>query len=274
VRYTYLGFLEDAHHADAVVQVDIQGDLDSVVHGSVSTRTLAPGGDLLTLSTVAASPAITWARLADGLRPARGVHAEVGVDRNVASGSHFGALLFAERTNDALLTVFEGGVPLVSNFGTLDAAGFGITVGHRFGGVIDGSLTYTFGQGRRAGRPMFGRGAPDHRLREGRVPRSGGARRDLHRLVGYAARRVLPPERARRYGCDARERLATDVHLGAVRHPAHAGPAVPGAAHAGGLGGAGGRTQHVLRGVPGRLPGRARGSDPPTRVVGGISVKF
>ena len=75
-------------------------------------------------------------------------------------GSHFGALLFAEHTNDALLTVFEGGVPLVSNFGTLDARGFGITVGHRFGGVIDGSLTYTFGQGRRAGRPVFGRGAP------------------------------------------------------------------------------------------------------------------
>jgi len=160
VRYTYLGFLEDAHHADAVVQVDIQGDLDSVVHGSVSTRTLAPGGDLLTLSTVAASPAITWARLEDGLRPARGVHAELGVDRTLASGSHFGALLFAEHTNDALLTVFEGGVPLVSNFGTLDARGFGVTVGHRFGGATSGSLTYTFGQGRRAGRPVFAGGAP------------------------------------------------------------------------------------------------------------------
>jgi len=160
VRYTYLGFLEDAHHADAVVQVEIQGDLDSVVHGSVSTRTLAPGGDLLTLSTVAASPAITWARLDEGLRPARSVHAEIGIDRTVAPGSHFGAQLFAEHTNDALLTGFEGGVPFVSNFGTLDARGFAITVGHRFGGVIDGSLTYTFGQGRRAGRPIFGSGPP------------------------------------------------------------------------------------------------------------------
>jgi hypothetical protein len=131
-----------------------------VVHGSVSTRTLAPGGDLLTLSTVAASPAITWARLEEGLRPARSVHAEIGIDRTVAPGSHFGAQLFAEHTNDALLTGFEGGVPFVSNFGTLDARGFGITVGHRFGGVIDGSLTYTFGQGRRAGRPIFGSGAP------------------------------------------------------------------------------------------------------------------
>jgi hypothetical protein len=160
MRYTYLGFLEDAHHADAVVQVEIRGDLDSVVHASVSTRTLAPGGDLLTLSTVAASPAITWARLEDGMRPARSLHAEIGVDRTVAPGSHVGALLFAEHTNDALLTVFEGGVPLVSNFGTLDARGFGITVGHRFGGATSGSLTYTFGQGRRGGRPVFGWGAP------------------------------------------------------------------------------------------------------------------
>jgi hypothetical protein len=160
MRYTYVGFLEDAHHADAVVQLEIQGDLDSVVHGSVSTRTLAPGGDLLTLSTVAASPAITWARLEDGLRAARSVHAEIGVDRTVATGSHVGALLFADHTNDALLTLFEGGVPLVSNFGTLDARGFGITVGHRFGGATSGSLTYTFGQGRRDGRPVFGWGAP------------------------------------------------------------------------------------------------------------------
>ena len=33
VRYTYLGFLQDAHHADAVVQVEIQSDADSVVRG-------------------------------------------------------------------------------------------------------------------------------------------------------------------------------------------------------------------------------------------------
>ncbi len=160
IRYTYLGFLEDAHHADAVVQVDIQSDRDSVVRASVSTHTLAPGGDLLTLSTMAASPAITWARLENGLRPARSFHYEVGVDRNLSPGARIGAHLFAEETRDALLTVFEGGVPFVSNAGTLDARGFGVTLGHRFGGVVDGSLTYTFGQGTRSGRPRVGYGAP------------------------------------------------------------------------------------------------------------------
>ena len=161
-RYTYLGFLEDANHADALIRVDVQGDAESVLHASVSTHTLAPGGDLLTVSTVAASPAITWARLEDGLRPAHSYHYEVGVDRNVSPSTHIGAHLFAEETQNAMLTVFEGGAPYVSNAGTLDARGFGVTVGRRFGGVFDGSLTYTFGQGRRAGRPMLagGPGAP------------------------------------------------------------------------------------------------------------------
>jgi TonB-dependent receptor-like protein/carboxypeptidase family protein len=160
VRYTYLGFLDDQHHADAVVQVDVQSDRDSVVRASVSTHTLAPGGDLLTISTVAASPAITWARLENGLRPARSFHYEVGVERNLSPGARVGAHLFAEETRDALLTVFEGGVPYVSNAGTLDARGFGVTLGHRWGNVVDGSLTYTFGQGTRAGRPLVGYGAP------------------------------------------------------------------------------------------------------------------
>jgi hypothetical protein len=160
VRYTYLGFLQDANHADAVVQLDIQSDVDSVVHATVSTHTLAPGGDLLTLSTVAASPAITWARFDEDLRTARAFHYEFGIDRTLAPGSHVAAHLFAEQTRDALLTVFEGGEPFVRNAGTLDARGFGVTLGHRFGSVVDGSLTYTFGQGRRLGAPLLGPGAP------------------------------------------------------------------------------------------------------------------
>jgi hypothetical protein len=160
VRYTYLGFLQDAHHADAVVQVEVRSDADSVVRGSISTRTLAPGGDLLTLSTVAASPAITWARLEDGLRPARALHYEVGVEHTLAPGTHVGAHLFAEQTRDAMLTVFDGGAAFVSNAGTLDAHGFGVTLARRFGNVVDGSVTYTFGQGQRSGRPLLGPGAP------------------------------------------------------------------------------------------------------------------
>jgi hypothetical protein len=153
-RYTYIGFLPDSHHADAVVQIELRGDQRTFVRGSVATRTLAPGGDLLTLSTVAASPAITWARLEGGLRPARSLHYEVGIDRALGD-ARIGAQVFTETTRDLLLTTFDGPTPYVRNAGSLGARGFGVTVGHRFGGVVNGSVTYTFGQGRRSGPTRF-----------------------------------------------------------------------------------------------------------------------
>jgi hypothetical protein len=153
-RYTYVGFLPDSHHADAVVQVELRGDRQTLVRGSVATRTLTPGGDLLTLSTVAASPAITWARLEEGLRPARSLRYEVGIDRALGP-SRFGAYLFDETTRDVLLTTFDGTTPVVRNAGDAGARGFGVTLGHRFGGVADGSVTYTFGRGRHSGSMPF-----------------------------------------------------------------------------------------------------------------------
>ncbi len=133
-----------------MLQIELRGDARTLVHGSVATRTLAPGGDLLSLSTVAASPAITWARLEDGLRPARSRRIDLGVDRSMGN-ARLGAVLFDEATEDVLLTTFDGRTPLVRNAGRLGARGFGVTVGHRFGGVVNGSVTYTFGHGRRLG---------------------------------------------------------------------------------------------------------------------------
>ncbi len=149
-RYTYIGFLPDSHHADAVVQVELRGDRSTLVRGSVATRTLTPGGDLLTLSTVAASPAITWARLDEGLRPARSLRYELGVDRALGA-SRLGAYVFDETTRDVLLTTFDGTTPVIRNAGDAAARGFGLSVGHRFWGVANGSVTYTFGRGHRSG---------------------------------------------------------------------------------------------------------------------------
>ncbi len=153
-RYTYVGFLPDSHHADAVVQVELRGDRRTLVRGSVATRTLTPGGDLLTLSTVAASPAITWARLEEGLRPARSLRYEVGVDRTLGP-ARVGAYVFDETTRDVLLTTFDGTTPVIRNAGDARARGFGLTLGRRFGGVADGSVTYTFGRGRRSASMPF-----------------------------------------------------------------------------------------------------------------------
>jgi hypothetical protein len=156
-RYTYIGFLSDAHHADAIVQVELRGDPGTLVRGSVETRTLAPGGDLLTLSSVSASPAITWAYLDDGLRPSRTLRFELGVDHSFRSGGHVGAFAFREQTRDQLWTAFENGSALrVRNAGTVGVQGFGFTVRRGFGSVVTGSVTYTFGRASRPSGPAFG----------------------------------------------------------------------------------------------------------------------
>ena len=112
---------------------------------------------------------------------------ELGATRALGPSAHVSAQLFSESTRDALLTVFEDGAPFVRNAGTLSAQGFGVTVGRRFGGVVDGSVTYTFGQGRHAG-PAARRRRADDRVRRGRVPRRRREGRDLHRLVRHARR--------------------------------------------------------------------------------------
>jgi hypothetical protein len=156
-RYTYIGFLSDTHHADAIVQVELQGDPGTLVRGSVATRTLAPGGDLLTLSSVSASPAITWAHLDDGLRPSRTMRFEVGVDHSFRSGGHVGAFVFREHTRDQLWTAFEKGSALrVRNAGTVGVQGFGFTMRRSFGSAFSGSVTYTLGRGSRPSGPAFG----------------------------------------------------------------------------------------------------------------------
>ncbi len=149
-RYTYVGFLTDSHHADAILQIELEGSPGTVVRGSVLTRSLLPGGDLLTLSTVAASPAITWARFDNGLRTARTHRYEVGMDHR-SGPVQVGAHVFEEQASDILLTTFDGSVPSVRNSGEAGAKGFGITLGRRFGAVVNGSVTYSFGRMRRVG---------------------------------------------------------------------------------------------------------------------------
>jgi hypothetical protein len=123
----------------------------------VATRTLAPGGDLLTLSSMSASPAITWAQLDPDLRPARSLRAEIGVDRSFRSGGHLGAFAFRESTRDQLWTAFENGNALrVRNAGDVGVHGLGFTLGHGFGQAFKGSLTYTFGRGSRVDGPAYG----------------------------------------------------------------------------------------------------------------------
>ena len=254
----------------------VQGDLDSVVHGSVSTRTLAPGGDLLTLSTVAASPAITWARLEEGLRPARSLHYEVGVDRTLGPGAHVGAQLFAEQTRTtpcsrcSRAAYRSSATPARSTRAASESPSATASAASSTARV-----TYTFGQGRRAGRADPRTRRADHRLRQGRVPRSGGAGRDLHRLVGHAARRALPAERAQPTTA-RRPRAARGRRTTSARFDIQLTQGLPFLAP---LTRADWEVLVAVRNMfyeasqAGFLDELAV-QDPPTRVVGGISVRF
>lgn len=277
-RYTYIGFLSNPHHADAIVEVEVRADTDTVVRGSVETHTLAPGGDLLTLSTDSASPVIEWADLDADLRPSRTLHVEVGVDRSFGSGGRLGAFAFREQTRDQLWTAFgDGGDLQVRNAGSVTLQGLGITVGRRFGSLVDGSLTYRFGRGARRLGPMLGM----------RPAALGFEEAQFHDLVarletfiGWTDTRVAALYRVNTLFEDSEARVGASPHV--ARSPATTRFDL-----------------HVTQGLPFLQPltradwdllvaisnlfyGASEGGlldelavqDPPTRVVGGISVRF
>jgi hypothetical protein len=155
-RYTYLGFLADPNHLDTMVAVEFEGAPGTVIRGSASSRTLAPGGDLLTLSTRDSSPLISYAALTDTLRASRTTRYELAVDRT-AGPTTVGARAFYEGTSDQLANVLEGYPATRSlhmfNVGPVVARGVAFSLGHHFGDAVNGSVTYTYGQAHRGGLP-------------------------------------------------------------------------------------------------------------------------
>ena len=154
-RFSYIGFLDDAHHVDPSASLEIKRDDHTRLVASFATRTLAPGGDLLTLSTLANGPAFTYAEMDQGLRAERSVHVEL------AMAQEFGATTvrahtFYENVRDQLANVFEAAdadaVPTlhILNAGAVEARGMGLSVGHRFGRYVNGEVTYTYGRAWRA----------------------------------------------------------------------------------------------------------------------------
>jgi hypothetical protein len=275
-RYTYIGFLSNPHHADAIVEVEVRGDAETVVRGSVATRTLAPGGDLLTLSTDSASPAMAWADLDPGLRASRTLHMEFGVDRSFRSGGRLGAFAFREQTRDQLWTAFEESGDLeVRNAGSVSLQGIGFTVGRRFGSVIDGSVTYRFGRGARQLAPMLGM----------RPAALGFEEAEFHDLVarletfiGWTDTRVAALYRvnALSEGGEAQDAASVRRSPATTRFDVHVTQGLP-------------FLQPLTRAdwdllvaisnlfyeaSEGGLLDEMAVQDPPTRVVGGISVRF
>jgi TonB dependent receptor-like, beta-barrel/Carboxypeptidase regulatory-like domain len=154
-RFSYIGFLDDAHHVDPSASLEVKRDDHTRLVASFATRTLAPGGDLLTLSTLANGPAFTYAEMDEGLRAERSVHVELAIAQEFG-GTTVRAHTFYENVHDQLANAFEvvdvGAVPTlhILNAGDVEARGMGLSLGHRFGRYVNGEVTYTYGRAWRA----------------------------------------------------------------------------------------------------------------------------
>jgi hypothetical protein len=145
-RYSYIGFLEGQNHLDPWGAVEFLVNPRTRIRADVGSRTLTPGGDLLTLSTLAASPAIAFATIDPGLRPERLSRYEVSVDHG-AGPTRIGALVYYEEMRDPFLNTFtrSGRALRIGNVPSLSARGVGVTLGRRFGPAVEGSVTYSYG---------------------------------------------------------------------------------------------------------------------------------
>jgi TonB dependent receptor/Carboxypeptidase regulatory-like domain len=154
-RFSYIGFLDAPLHLDPSASVEVKRDEHTRLMASFATRTLAPGGDLLTLSTLANGPAFTYAEMDQGLRAERSVRVELAVAREFGATT-LRAHTFYENVHDQLANAFDaaddGMVPTlhILNVGGVEARGLGLSLGHRFGRYVNGEVTYTYGHAWRA----------------------------------------------------------------------------------------------------------------------------
>lgn len=156
LRQTYVGFVEDHNHLDPSVGLEVKPSDNTRLHVSSEERTVVPGGDLLTLSTLATAPAILYAAMPSNLRAERIVRFEVGADRSFA-GTLVGLRAWDENIDDQLVNAFAGRGTLrqlhIFNAGVTAARGVGVDVSHGFGRAVRGSFAYSFGHVQRE-RPV------------------------------------------------------------------------------------------------------------------------
>ena len=148
-RYSYAGFLQQSNHLDRMFAVEFRSDENARLRALARSRTLVPGGDVLTVSTISAAPAVAFSMLDEGLRAERVLHYEVGFDQEMGDFTVEGHA-FYETIHDQLVNGFTTSSVLphaldVSNGGWMGTRGMGVKVSRRFGDVVHGSMTYTYG---------------------------------------------------------------------------------------------------------------------------------
>ena len=158
-RFSYVGFLRETNYIDPTASLELAPDHQTRLRGSVTMRTLIPGGDLLTISSLASSP-VNPARIDDSLLAQRAIRFELAMDHSLGFTT-LRARTFYEGVHDQLLGSFQGqsrSLELV-NGGVLASRGMGLSISRRFGQVLTGELTYTYGHSWRdsvAAGPLVG----------------------------------------------------------------------------------------------------------------------
>lgn len=148
-RYSYAGFLDNSNQLDRNFAIEYRRDEKTRVLGSARSRTLLPGGDVLTVSNVSSTPAVAFAVLDTGLQPERVAHYEAGLEQDLG-GFTVEAHTFYETVHDQLLNGLteSPGLPrtlTISNGGWVGTRGMGLRVTRRFNDAVQGSMIYTYG---------------------------------------------------------------------------------------------------------------------------------
>jgi hypothetical protein len=187
LRQTYIGFVQDRNHLDPAFSLEVKPVRNTRLFATAERRTLVPGGDLLTLSTLATAPALVYAALPSDLRAERIVRVEFGGDRSFG-GTLIGLRLFDETATDQLVNAFLGGAHpselRIFNGGATGVRGASFDMTRAFGRSVRGSLAYSFGRLRRD-RPLELAWVPSPlRLSEGH----------FHDIVGRVEARMDPTD--------------------------------------------------------------------------------
>lgn len=149
-RYSYIGFVGDKSAFSPTVGVEYLAGRNTRLRGEAQARTLTPGGDLLTLSTLQAAPAMAIALVGADVRPERVRRQELGLDQAMGRRAALGAFLFRESVHDRLIneTQRAGGTLRILNGRGVMVRGGGMSVSGRFGDAVKSSVTYRYGRSR------------------------------------------------------------------------------------------------------------------------------
>jgi TonB dependent receptor-like, beta-barrel/Carboxypeptidase regulatory-like domain len=158
-RHSYVGFVNgDRNHVDPSAAFEFNASDGTTLLASAEERTIIPGGDLLTLSTLSVAPAIVYADLGGTLAPEHLVRYRLGLERHVGDG-RVGIRAFREQASDQLMNAFSGPRAArslrIDNRGALATQGVTVDVSHGIGRFMRGSVAYSYGHLEHAVRPGY-----------------------------------------------------------------------------------------------------------------------